>query len=277
MDLSVIIVSWNVREKLVRNLAALFASDFSGTFEVFVVDNDSDDGSADVVRRDFPQVKLLANQENLGFSRANNLAIRQAAGRFILLLNPDMQVEADTLKRALSWAEANPQAVVSGCRLVNERGETIRQVRRFPRLLDQLLVVSKLPHLFPFLLNNYLAVKFNYDQPARVDSLRGAFFLINRERFAAVSGRPRPLLDERYFVWFEEIDFCRQIYGWGGEVWYSPAARCLDYVGASFKQLPRSKSQQYFRDSMVQYFEKWHRPWEAAVLRLAWRLVRLFV
>ena len=277
MDLSIIIVSWNVKDKLAKNLAALFASDFSGSMEVFVVDNASIDGSADMVSRDFPQVKLVANTENLGFSRANNIATKQASGNFILLLNPDMQVEPDTLTRSLAWAQANSQAVVSGCRLVDASGQTIKQVRRFPKLFDQLLVALKLPHVLPALLNSYLAIDFDYDREARVDSLRGAFFMINRARYQEISGQALPLLDERYFVWFEEVDFCRQVYLQGGEVWYSPAARCLDYVGASFKQLPRTKSQKYFSDSMIKYFEKWHHPLEAAILRLVWRLVHLVI
>ena len=277
MDLSVIIVSWNVKDKLRANLEALYSSIGSLQFEVFVVDNASADGSAAMVRENFPSVKLIANQENLGFAKANNQAIKQAVGKFILLLNPDMLVDSDTLAKAVSWAQQNERATVSGFRLVDAKGEIVRQIRRFPRFFDQLMIILKLPHLFPHLLDAYLCADFDYSQAAKVDSIRGAFFLINTEAHRRLSGQEKPLLDERYFVWFEEVDFCRQVAKLGGEVWYSPAAQCRDYIGQSFGQLKRSAAQEYFRASMLAYFQKWEKPWQYRGLRAAWGLVRLFL
>ena len=277
MDLSVIIVSWNVKDKLRSNLAALFSSFSPYKFEVFVVDNASSDGSAEMVSSEFKQVRLIENRVNAGFARANNQAFRQASGRYILLLNPDMKVEGDTLAKMLDWAEANPQAVVSGCRLTDEAGRLVRQVRRFPRFFDQLLVTLKVPHLFPHSIDRYLAADFDYDRAAAVDSIRGAFFLINRVAYKRLSDGQEPELDERYFVWFEEVDFCRTVRELGGQIWYTPVAGCLDYVGASFKQIKRRQGQDYFSDSMLKYFAKWHTPWETSVLRLAWRIIKVFV
>jgi len=275
MDLSIIIVSWKVREKLQKNLQALFASTGNLSLEIFVVDNNSDDGTAEMVAREFPNVKLIANENNLGFAKANNLAIKQAHGEFILLLNPDMQVTPDTLVKSLAWAKNNPQATVSSCRLVNENGETIKIVRRFPRLCDQLAIVLKIPHFSPGILNNYLQTKFDYTVAAKVDSIRGAFFLINVAEYKKLAGGQLPLLDERYFLWFEEVDFCREAYKMGGEVWYAPSTTCLDYVGASFSQVKRGQTQQYFRDSMLSYFQKWEAPWKYRVLKGAWKLIFL--
>ena len=277
MDLSIIIVSWKVKDKLRDNLTALFGSQGDFKFEVFVVDNNSGDGSAAMIETEFPDVHLIANSDNLGFARANNQALKLAAGRFILLLNPDMRVQPDTLKNVLSWAEKNPQATVIGCKLVNERGEIVKQVRRFPRFFDQFLIAWKIPHLLPGAVSQYLCADFNYETMARVDSIRGAFFLINRANYQKISGLGRPLLDERYFIWFEEVDFCRQVYQLGGEVWYTPAAICLDYVGQSFKQVKRGQGQKYFSASMLQYFQKWGKRWEYVVLKITWGLVRLFL
>jgi GT2 family glycosyltransferase len=277
MDLSVIIVSWNVKEKLKVNLEALYNSESDFEFEVLVVDNNSEDGSVLMVQENFPQVKLISNSENLGFSKANNQAIKLASGNFILLLNPDMQVDKATLTNALAWAKMNPQATVTGIKLINEKGELIKQVRRFPRLFDQLMVVLKLPHIFPSLLSKYLCADFNYSLASRVDSIRGAFFLINSENFQKLSSQDKPYLDERYFIWFEEVDFCRQVYKMGGEVWYTPEASCVDYVGQSFKQVKRNKTQQYFRDSMLKYFRKWENPWRASILAFAWKMVGLII
>ncbi len=270
MDLSVIIVSYNVREKLKNNLQALFKSKGDFSFEVFVVDNNSEDQSAKMVEESFSQVKLIKNEENLGFSRANNIAIKQAQGDFILLLNPDMQVFAETLEKSLNFAKNNSQAIVSSCKLIDEKNNIIKHVRRFPKFFDQLMIVLKIPHIFPWVLNKYLISSFDYNQSQKVDSVRGSFFMINKNEFKKLSGRDLPLLDERYFVWFEEVDFCKQIYQLGGEVWYNPQAECLDYVGQSFSLLKRKKAQKLFKDSMLKYFQKWQAKWQYFLLKYFW-------
>jgi len=277
MDLSIIIVSWNVQEKLRANLSALFKSEGNFTFEVFVVDNNSSDESVAMVAKEFPVVKLINNSDNYGFSRANNQAIKSASGKFILLLNPDMQVEADTLFQTVSWAQKNRQATVIGCKLINDKQEIIKQVRRFPKFCDQLAVTLKIPHFIPGIINHYLYSDFDYSLASRVDSIRGAFFLINRENYQKISGQIFPLLDERYFIWFEEVDFCREVYKLGGEVWYTPVAQCLDYVGASFSQISRSRGQQYFSDSKLKYFQKWEKAWKYLILKIVWSCLRIFI
>jgi hypothetical protein len=277
MDLSIIIVSWNVKDKLRENLAALFKSEGNFKFEVYVVDNNSQDDSANMVAAEFPAARLIVNSENFGFAKANNQTIKLVTGKYILLLNPDIRVGADTLKNILAWADVNPQATICGCKLVDEKGVIVKQVRRFPKFWNQLLVTLKVPHLFPGVVNGYLNTKFDYDKAAKVDSIRGAFFLINRAAYQKISGLSEPLLDERYFIWFEEVDFCREVYKLGGEVWYTPAAECLDYVGASFSQLKRGKTQEYFRDSMLKYFQKWEKRREYLVLKIVWKIVRIFV
>ncbi|MFA7365391.1 MAG: glycosyltransferase, partial [Patescibacteria group bacterium] len=178
MDLSIIIVSYNVKEKLRENLRNLFQSEGDFSFEVFVVDNDSRDGSAKMVEEEFPQVKLIKNKENLGFSKANNIAIKESKGNFILLLNPDMQVFPDTLKKSLEFAKNNSQAIVSSCCLVDEKNIVIKHIRLFPKLFDQLMIVLKIPHIFPSVLNNYLKPNFDYSKSQKVDSVRGSFFMI---------------------------------------------------------------------------------------------------
>ncbi len=284
MDLSIIIVSWNVKEKLRENLKAIFKSARTRNFafEVFVVDNNSTDNTVEMVKKEFPQVhpvksdnvgakqfngvKLIANKENLGFAKANNQAIKQARGDFILLLNPDMRVMPDTLEKIIKWMRENKQASVAGCHLIDEQGKTIKHIRRFPTVWNQLAIVLKLPHIFPNILNKYLRNNFDYSKPAKVDSIRGGFFMIRN----VGTGHALFLLDEQYFLWFEEVDFCKQVKQAGGEVWYAPDAKCIDYVGQSFKQLSRGKTQKYFRDSMLKYFKKWHPAWEYSVLRMAW-------
>ena len=242
-----------------------------------------------------------------------------------------MKVFPDTFSNMIKWMDENPRASVAGCKLVDEAGKTVEHVRRFPTLFDQLAIVLKLPHLFPGILDNYLAKDFDYAKAQKVDSVRGAFFMIRtpkaggtkspigdlvpaephpnpllkKERgnqhtptllqysTAMPTGRqahargeintPRPagtplkrgkitlpFMDERYFVWFEEVDYCMQVRKAGGEVWYTPAGRCVDYVGQSFKQVKRGKTQNYFRDSMLKYFKKWHPGYRLVILYIAW-------
>lgn len=272
MNLSIIIVSYNVKEKLKKNLEAIFSSQGDFSFEIFVVDNASIDESAEMVESFFPSVKLIKNENNLGFAKANNIAIEKAKGDFILLLNPDMQVFSETLINSLIFAKKNPQAVVSSCLLVDSDNKTIKHVRRFPKFFDQLAIILKLPHVFPNIVKSYLYLDFDYNTIQKVDSVRGSFFMINKKSFQKISSLNLPLLDERYFIWFEEVDFCRQIYKMGGEVWYNPNAFCLDYVGQSFSLLKKGRAQKYFCDSMLKYFKKWHPTWQYYFLKMFWPL-----
>jgi GT2 family glycosyltransferase len=121
-------------------------------------------------------------------------------------------------------------------------------------------------------LHNYLQVDFDYNQSAIVDSIRGAFFVISRSALSKYG-----YLDERYFLWFEEVDYCKSVKEKGGEVWYTPAARAIDYVGQSFSQLPRVTKQKYFRNSMVSYFKKWHPYWQGEIISLGWEIAEAIV
>ena len=244
MDLSIIIVPWNVRDLARENLKAIFARTKNIEFEVIVADNDSKDGTAEMIRREFPRVRLIANDHNAGFAKANNQGIKISRGRYVLLLNPDMRVLDGTLEGMVGWMDGRKDAGVAGCRLVNEKGETVPHVRRFPGVWNQLAIVLKLPHLLPRILNHYFPpvadplsagnIGFDYAKEAEVDSVRGSFFMIRREVIDELGG-----LDERYFVWFEEVDYCRQAKSAGWKVMYTPVAKCIDHVGKSFSQVPR--------------------------------------
>ncbi|MDD5528112.1 MAG: glycosyltransferase family 2 protein [Patescibacteria group bacterium] len=275
MDLSIIIVSWNVREKLNRCLSHLLLSRTNFKFEVFVVDNGSRDGSAEMVGKDFPEVKLIANDGNLGFAKAVNQAFRQTSGDFIFLLNPDNFVFPLTVDNLLHWLKAKEQAAMAGCRLLDKDGSDIKgQVRKFPGLFNQLAIVLKWPYLFTHILDRYLCIGFDYDQPAIVDSVRGSAMIIRRSALDKTLPSERlrrgELLDERFFIWFEDVDLCRTFKAAGLEVWYTPAARCYDLVGQSFTQVNRLTAQKYFRASMLKYFRKWQPFWQYFILWLAW-------
>lgn len=271
MDISVVIVSWNVKDRLRDNLVALMASK-GLSFEIIVVDNASSDKTVEMLKNDFSTVELIANTSNLGFAAACNQGLKKATGRYILLLNPDMRVFPDTLLKTLNWLDSNRQAAIAGIQLVAEDGTNVEHVRRFPGLFDQCLIASKLAHVAPFLLRHYLQKDFSYTTAARVDSIRGSFFVIRREAYETIG-----LLDERYFVWFEEVDYCKMAEKLGLQVWYTPVAQCVDFVGQSFKQISIITTQKYFKESMFSYFSKWQASWQLPILRFAWAIGALLV
>jgi GT2 family glycosyltransferase len=270
MDISIIIVSWNVKDKLRENIKSIYQSVGNFSFEIIVVDNNSLDDSANMVKHTFPDVNLIRNKDNLGFAKACNQGMKKAHGKYLLLLNPDMLLERDTLNNFIAWLKDNPQADIASCKLVDEKGSIVRHVRSFPKLLDQLAIVLKLPHLLPSILNKYLRKDFDYNQNSKVDSVRGAFFCIKKDSFDSC------LLDERYFLWFEEVDFCKYAKLNSKEIWYTPDASAVDLVGKSFSQLQIYQTQKFFSDSMLKYFRKWYPYWQYFILFLAWQPVLFF-
>lgn len=269
IDLSIVIVSWNVKDLLRNCLRSVLDNSGNLKLEIFVVDNASKDESVEMVKKEFPTVTLIASPENLGFSKANNKAIKLSTGRFVLLLNPDMRVMPETLPQMVEFMEKHPTAGIAGCHLVNDTGATVPHVRRFPTVWDQAAIILKLPHLFPFVTNKYLMKDFDYNTLLAnvVDSIRGSFFMIRRELIDKIGG-----LDERYFIWFEEVDYCKEALKAGFKVMYNPKVKCVDYVGQSFKQVVTYKKQQMLRDSMVKYFKKWHPGWQSRVITMLWSI-----
>jgi len=260
-DLSIIIVSWNVAGLLRANLASLPMAAAGLAAEIFVVDNHSSDNTVDLIKTEFPDVRLIANQENLGFARANNLAIRASRGRYVLLLNPDMRVRSGALKKMLDWLDQHPAAGVAGGRLLDAQGRNLPHVRRWPTLWDQSLIILKLPHLWPSLLDSYLCPDFDYSQAAPVDSVRGSFFFIRRELIDKLGG-----LDERYFLWFEEVDFCKRAQQKNWPIVYNSSCEIMHKQGQSFKKVKATKEQYLFNRSLFHYFRKHCSKWEYAIL-----------
>ncbi|PIT87209.1 MAG: hypothetical protein COU31_04165 [Candidatus Magasanikbacteria bacterium CG10_big_fil_rev_8_21_14_0_10_40_10] len=255
MDLSVITVSFNNQEHIGAQLRSVKSASKNLTVEQIVVDNASQDKTVDLVS-EFSDVKLIKNSTNLGFAVANNLALKKATGDYILFLNPDMEIfETDILVKMLEYIKNHPQIGILTCRLTDQNGRTNLGAgpRRFPRVLDQILVILKLPHLFKNILNKYYYADLDQNNPQAVDSARGAFMLVRRELLDKL-GRA---FDERFFVWFEDVDLCRSVWQLGYEVVYHPAFVCVDWVGRSFAQIPPYQKQKQFLNSQLKYFKKW--------------------
>lgn len=261
-DLTVLIVSWNVKDLVIKNIEALLRSEGSITAELIIIDNASKDGTVEAVRAQFPQARVIANTYNAGFSLANTQGMVAMHGRHCLLLNPDMRVEIDSLQKTVAYLDGHSEVGVIGARLQSEDGKIVEHVRRFPTFASQLAILLKLPHLFPRIVDHYLAKDFDYTREQVVDSIRGSYFGISERALECCAG-----LDTRYFIWFEEVDYCKKVTEQGMKVVYVPEIRATDFVGRSFAQRESFWKQKNFTRSMMQYFEKWHPWWETLVLK----------
>lgn len=219
--------------------------------EVIVVDNASADDSVVMVKTTFPEVMIIANHENVGFAKANNQGLAVATGRHLLLLNPDTEVLPGALEKSLRFMEEHSEVGVLGCRLLNTDRTLQPSVRAFPTLVTQALILLKLHHLLA--LKNYLALDFDYEKTQSVDQVMGAFFMIRREVYETLGG-----LDERFYIWFEEVDYCKSVKEVGFQVWYLAEARVVHHGGQSFNQMMSLKKQRIFNRSLLYYFRKHH-------------------
>lgn len=257
MDLSVITVTWNSAKLIGEQIRSVKAGCTSLSCEEIVVDNGSKDGTVSLIRSEFPEVLVLENTQN-GFATANNMALKQAKGEWLLFLNPDMRVEPGSLDRIVSWMKDHPEVAIVSPKLVDEHGNLNKDAtpRRFPRLWEQVALLLKLPHVFPHLLDGYYMTDFDSDREQVVDSVRGSFMLMRRD-FVEKLGWA---FDPRYFIWYEDVDICREALRQGLKVMYTPSITCVDYVGQSFKQRDTVWKQKNFTKSMLTYWQKWE-PW----------------
>jgi GT2 family glycosyltransferase len=253
MKLSIIIVSWNVRELLKKCLASIFIYNRDFDLEVIVIDNASGDDTVKMVSREFPQVNLIINKINLGFAAANNQGIRQATGDYLLLLNPDTEFIDHSFKTAIDFLSRDGQIGLLGCQLLNPNKTVQPSVRRFPSFWPIFLMFFKLPKILPNLsaINKYLAVDFDYRRCQTVEQVMGAFMLLKRGVIEKIG-----LLDENFFVWFEEVDFCLRVWQAGYQVVYYPDTKVVHHGGQSFKQQQFIKKQWLFFKSALIYFLK---------------------
>lgn len=245
-DLTIIIVSWKVRELLKNCLTSIYKETRNINFEIIVVDNGSVDDTVEMVIGDFPKVQIISNLNNLGFARGNNQGIKQARGRYVLLLNPDTVIIDGALDKIVNFMDEHASAGIAGCRLLNADKTPQLSVRRFPGFFDHFAMMFKLHHLFR--LKHYLMTGFDYAREREVDQVMGAFFLIRRSVIEKIG-----LLDERYYIWFEEVDYCLRAKNAGFKVFYTPAAQIIHLGGKSFAQNFRITNQWHFSVSRLRF------------------------
>jgi GT2 family glycosyltransferase len=232
-DLSIVIVSYNTRD-ILRECLRSVVERTDVPFEVIVVDNASRDGSARMVREEFPEVRLISNSRNEGYSCANNQGFRVSRGRYILLLNSDTIVLPGTLRSLVEFLEDHPDVGIAGCRLERPNGDLDLACRRsFPTPMVSLCRFLTLSRVFP---SSRRLARYNltYLDPAgsyEVDSIVGAFMLVRREVIEQMGG-----LDESYFMYGEDLDWCYRARQQDWRVWYVGSERVIHYKGASSSQ-----------------------------------------
>jgi GT2 family glycosyltransferase len=253
LDLSIIIVSWNVRDLLRQCLASVDASRGELALEVIVVDSASGDGSAEMVTNEFPWVILLPEEENVGFSRGNNLGIGQATGRYLLLLNPDTQVMAGALTQMVSFLDSEPSIGALGPQLLFPDGTVQSSRRRFPTLATGFFESTWIQSIAPrSVLRDYYVLDRPDDAVSEVDWVMGACLLVRREAFEEVGP-----LDEGYFMYSEEMEWQRRIKDAGWKVVYFPQARVIHHEGKSSEQAV-ARRHISFQRSKLRYYQQYH-------------------
>jgi GT2 family glycosyltransferase len=251
-DLTVCIVSWNTCADLRQCLASVFACEGEVAFEVIVVDNASTDGSPDMVRREFPAAQLIANPVNLGYAVANNQALRLARGRYRLLLNSDTVVHGGALAAMVRFMDARPDAAAVGPRILNPDQTLQYSCRRFPRLATGLFRKVPLGRLIPDNRWNreYLMSDWRHDAVREVDWISGAAMCLRPQALEQVG-----LLDEGYYMYCEDLDWCYRARQAGWKIYYLPQAVVTHAIGRSSDQRPLRMVAEFHR-SMLRFYRK---------------------
>ena len=264
MKVSVIVVSWNVKDLLRQCLRSVYASRFEGEIDLIVVDNASHDGSAEMVRAEFPQARLIASPTNLGYAGGNNAGMAAATGDFLFVLNPDATLFEDAISQLVAYLKDHPLVGAVGPQLLWPDGSVQSSRRRFPTTGSLFWESTLLEQWFPHnRISRYYKFSDQDDGDAQpVDWLVGAALMIRREVWQAVGP-----IDEEYFMYFEEADWCRRCVQAGWAIHYVPQAKVTHYEGQSSQQVVAARTIRFQR-SKIRYAEKWFGPFWAWLVRL---------
>jgi GT2 family glycosyltransferase len=256
--LSIVIVSFNCREHLLRCLESLRVEAAHVSCEVIVVDNASHDGTVDSLRAQHPEVHLIASPRNRGFAWASNRGIERARGDFLLLLNPDTMVPPHALARAVRALESRPEVGMLGCKLVRPDGTLDQACKRgFPTPLSSLYYFTGASRLAPHSprFAQYVAGHVDANETARVDAVNGAFMLVRRPAVDAVG-----LLDERYWLYMEDLDWCYRFREHGWSVLYWPEVEVVHAKGGSSGHPRRWRANYAFHRGMWLFYRTHYAP-----------------
>jgi GT2 family glycosyltransferase len=257
VDVSVLIVNWNTCELLRDCLRSVYAQSGAGECEIIVIDNGSTDGSPEMVRREFAEVRLLASPDNLGFAAANNLGISIATGRYILLLNSDTLVLDDAIEKTVAYADRHPDAAVVGCRILNPDLSLQHSCFMFPSILNLFLFSTYLYQAFPR--NRFFGREqmswWQRDDDREVEVVTGCYMLVRKEAIDDVGP-----MDDQFFMYYEETDWCFRFKRKGWKNRFTPTAKIIHIGGASAAKLGAQRAKIKNRSFVRYIFKHWSKP-----------------
>lgn len=274
VDLSIVIVNCNTKALLSQCLKSLMsnvkwpaAQDSFGmqmSNEIIVVDNGSNDDSVEMVKKEFSQVKLIKNKENLGFAKANNQGIRQARGKYILFLNPDTIILDKALLKMVEWLKTRPRAGILGCQILDEKKKVHSSGGFFPNLWRVFLWMSGIDHFLPVarIFGAYHLPRSFFSTQRELDWVQGCALMARKEVITKISG-----FDENFFMYTEEIDLCLRAKKAGWQVWFTPKAQIIHLGGG---KTTRPILGEY--KSLLYFFKKHFTFWHFSVLKFLLRL-----
>lgn len=264
MDVSVIIVAWNVRNFLQNCLESIYKETEGMEFEVIYVDNASEDKSVEMVREHFPEANIIQNTQNKGFVVANNQGIEAAKGRYVLLLNSDTVILDNAIAKTIEFADTHPEAAVVGCKLLNPDKTLQPTCFMFPSILNMLLSTSYLYKLFrkSKFFGRERMTWWDRSDTREVDVATGCYMLVRREAIDQVG-----VMDERFFIYADETDWCYRFKKNGWKIMFTPETQIIHYGGQTTKQMTKEFRLQLQGSGLI--FMKLHRN------KLAFPLARL--
>jgi N-acetylglucosaminyl-diphospho-decaprenol L-rhamnosyltransferase len=263
IDVSIVIVTWNNASDIERCLDSLGGVEKGIKAHIVVIDNASRDATVEMVRARYPGARLIANKQNVGFAAANNQAFSATESRYVMLLNPDTTVDAGTIEALVSYMDRNPAAWVAGPVILNPDRSVQRSGVRFPTRWNILVETFFLDRLLPKsrLFGAHKEVYHDPGKPRFVDFLQGSALMVRREALEKVGG-----LDEGFFMYFEEADWCYRIREGGGEVHYAPVGSVIHFGGEAFAHFDERRLV-YYHHSLLRFFRKHYSTQRAAGLR----------
>lgn len=272
IDISIIIVTWNSENWIKRCLDSILATSGDLKMEIIVVDNFSKDKTQEILKPYGSQIKLIQNSSNLGYAKGCNQGLKIAQGNYILLLNPDTEITENSLKKMRDFMEKNPEAGALGPQLLDFEGQIQPSCRRFPNYKLLLWELSGLSRLFPKskIFGAWKMGDFDFKSTREVEQPMGSALLIRKKVIDQIG-----LMDERFFLFYNDVDFCYRIKQAGWKIYFYPEAKIFHSKGASTGQVKIKKIIQSHRGHFF-YLKKYHSSGLKAILLLPFGLGLLF-
>lgn len=252
-DLSITIVNYNTKDLLRQCIKSIYEQTKEISFEIIVVDNASNDGSVEMLKSEFPEVKIIANKENLFFTRAHNQALRVSKGRYLMILNSDTIVLNSAFDKLVKFMDEHPECGACGPKLLNPDMSLQRSSDRLPTFLYALFEVLLINTVWKNnpVKNYRIYSKWDRNTTKEVDSVGGSCMVVRKEVVEKIG-----LLDQNFIAYWEEIDWCKRIIETGDKVYYITEAKIVHYWQVSMNKLRKEKKEKIFYNSMLYYYKK---------------------